>query len=161
MRKNKVVSVLFVCMGNICRSPTAEGAFKHADIEMEGQIKIDSAGTHGYHVGESPDHRSQATAKEYGVDISSQKARKAMVEDFQHFDYIIAMDRSNYEDLKRLTTNEASQQKLSLFMAYSKEWDDEEVPDPYYGNDGFKQVFDMVQSASEGLLKHIVDNNLK
>ena len=155
-------SVLFICMGNICRSPTAEGVFKSVvkQAKLDKFIGIDSAGTHAYHVGESPDSRSQATAKEYGVDLSLQKARKVVAEDFQRFDYIVAMDRSNYEGLKRLAANKEEQQKISLFMQYSDDWDNDEVPDPYYGGgNGFKQVFDMVLSASEGLLKHIRTQN--
>lgn len=162
MIQDKSTSVLFICMGNICRSPTAEGVFRYVvkQADMADQIKIDSAGTHAYHIGESPDRRSQSTAKENGVDLSSQRARLVVLEDFDRFDYIIAMDRSNYEDLKRLTETKEQQQKLSLFMQYAKDWDNDEVPDPYYGGgNGFNQVFDMVMSASEGLLDHIVKNN--
>ena len=156
------ISVLFVCMGNICRSPTAEGVFRHVvkQAGMQDKVMIDSAGTHAYHIGESPDKRSQAKAKEQGVDLSKQRARKALAEDFEHFDYIIAMDRSNYEDLKRLISNQEQAQKLSLFMDYADNWNNTEVPDPYYGgSNGFQEVFDMVTSASEGLLEHIQRNN--
>jgi len=162
MNDRKNISVLFVCMGNICRSPTAEGVFQSVvkQAKMDNFIAVDSAGTHGYHIGESPDGRSQETARENGVDLSLQKARKVTAEDFQHFDYIIAMDQANYEDLKRLAVSEEEQQKLSLFMQYSEDWDNDEVPDPYYGGDnGFDQVFDMVLSASEGLLKNIIKNS--
>jgi len=156
------VSVLFVCMGNICRSPTAEGVFRHVvkQRNLQDQIKIDSAGTHAYHIGESPDSRSQATAKSRGVDLSTQRARKVEAVDFERFDYVIAMDRSNYENLKELASPE-QQKKLHLFMDFTRDWDNAEVPDPYYGGgDGFKNVFDMVQSASEGLLESIAKNNL-
>lgn len=162
MNKIRNISVLFVCMGNICRSPTAEGVFRHVvkQAGMQDQIKIDSAGTHAYHVGESPDKRSQAKARENGVDLSAQRARKAMAEDFDRFDYIIAMDRSNLEDLKRLASNEEQRQKISLFMDYADDWGNSEVPDPYYGgSNGFQEVFDMVTSASEGLLEHIKKNS--
>ena len=158
MNNIRKVSVLFVCMGNICRSPTAEGVFRHVvkQAGMQDNIMIDSAGTHAYHIGESPDKRSQAKAKEHGVDLSNQKARKALAKDFERFDYIIAMDRSNYEDLKSLTRNQEQSQKLSLFMDYADNWNNTEVPDPYYGgSNGFQEVFDMVTSASEGLLEHI------
>lgn len=158
MNNKDKISVLFVCMGNICRSPTAEGVFRHVvkQAGMNDQIIIDSAGTHAYHIDESPDKRSQAKAKEHGIDLSYQRARKALVEDFDRFDYIIAMDRSNYEGLKGLADNAEQQQKISLFMDYSSEWDNPEVPDPYYGGgDGFQTVFDMVTSASKGLLEHI------
>lgn len=158
------VSVLFVCMGNICRSPTAEGVFKHVVNEagLSDQITVDSAGTHSYHIGESPDKRSQEKAKENGVDLSSQRARKALAEDFERFDYIVAMDQSNYENLKRLTTNQEQLKQLFLFMDFSSEWDNNEVPDPYYGGiNGFQEVFDMVTSASHGLLERIKKKQTK
>ena len=145
-------------MGNICRSPTAEGVFRHVVKQrgLEDTISIDSAGTHAYHVGESPDPRSRSTALSRGVDLSAQRARKAIREDFDRFDYVIAMDRSNHEDLKELGQG-ADLSKLHLFMAFSQGWDNAEVPDPYYGGEnGFDTVFDMVQSASEGLLEHII-----
>jgi len=157
----KKVSVLFVCMGNICRSPTAEGVFKHVvkQAGMQDEIIIDSAGTHAYHIGESPDKRSQAKARENGVDLSRQRARKAITEDFERFDYIIAMDRSNLEDLKHLASTQEQHQKISLFMDYADNWNNTEVPDPYYGgSNGFQEVFDMVTSASQGLLEQIKKN---
>ena len=159
----ETVNVVFVCMGNICRSPTAEGVFRHAvkAKNLQDVIKIDSAGTHAYHIGESPDSRSQATAKLRGVDISAQRARKVEANDFERFDYVIAMDRSNYESLKVLATPE-QQKRLHLFMSFTSAWENTEVPDPYYGaGDGFTTVFDMVQSASEGLLERIVKNDLQ
>ncbi len=162
MNSQKKISVVFVCMGNICRSPTAEGVFRHVVKErnLQNVIKIDSAGTHAYHIGEPPDSRSQATAKSQGVDLSAQRARKVEAIDFERFDYVIAMDRSNYENLKELATAD-HQERLHLFMDFTSTWDNAEVPDPYYGGgDGFKNVFDMVQSASEGLLEHIIKNDL-
>ena len=153
------ISVLFVCMGNICRSPTAEGVFRHL-VSAQGlmdNIYIDSAGTHAYHVGESPDSRAQATGRSRGVDLSRQRARKVIAEDLERFDYVIAMDRSNFDNLSRLANND-QQEKLHLFMEFAEGWDNVEVPDPYYGGEnGFEQVFDMVQSASEGLLRVIKD----
>lgn len=145
-------------MGNICRSPTAEGVFRHVvkKRNLQDQISIDSAGTHAYHIGESPDSRSQSTALSRGVNLSAQRARKAVAEDFERFDYVIAMDRSNYKDLKQLGQG-ADLSKLHLFMSFAKAWDNDEVPDPYYGGaNSFEEVFDMVQSASEGLLEHIL-----
>ena len=162
MSNQKNISVVFVCMGNICRSPTAEGVFRHVvkKRNLQDQIKIDSAGTHAYHIGEPPDSRSQATAKSQGVDLSAQRARKVEADDFERFDYVIAMDRSNYENLKELASQN-QQEKLHLFMDFTSEWDNTEVPDPYYGgSDGFKNVFDMVKSASEGLLGNIIKNDL-
>ncbi len=163
MKNQKKVKVLFVCMGNICRSPTAEGVFRHVvkQKNMDSHIVIDSAGTHAYHIGESPDSRSQATAKQRGVDLSSQRARKVEAQDFDKFDYVIAMDHSNSEDLKSLA-DAGQQAKIHLFMEFAKDRDNTEVPDPYYGGgNGFENVFDMVQSASEGLLQHIMDEDLK
>ncbi|MEE9325816.1 MAG: low molecular weight protein-tyrosine-phosphatase [Cocleimonas sp.] len=162
MNNKRKVSVLFVCMGNICRSPTAEGVFRHVVNEqnMSDQISIDSAGTHAYHIGEQPDSRSQSTARNHGVDLSNQRARKALSEDFDKFEYVIAMDRSNYENLKQICSAEQTA-KLHLFMEFASDWDNPEVPDPYYGEgDGFERVFDMVQAASEGLLAHIMSNDL-
>ena len=163
MDNKEVISVLFVCMGNICRSPTAEGVFRHVvnNKNLQDDILIDSAGTHAYHIGESPDSRSQSTAKKRGVDLSSQRARKVENLDFDRFDYLIAMDKANLEDLKQQASGD-QQPKLHLFMDFATEWDNTEVPDPYYGGGkGFDRVFDMVQSASEGLLNHIIQNNLK
>jgi protein-tyrosine phosphatase len=162
MISKRKISVLFICMGNICRSPTAEGVFRHVvnKRNLQNFIKIDSAGTHAYHIGESPDSRSQATAKSHGVDLSAQRARKAEAIDFERFDYVIVMDRSNYENLKGIASPEQLE-RLHLFMDFTSAWDNAEVPDPYYGSgDGFKNVFDMVQSASEGLLEVIVKNDL-
>ncbi len=148
-------------MGNICRSPTAEGVFRHI-VKQKGfsdKIRVDSAGTHAYHIGESPDSRSQSTALSRGVNLSSQKARKVEAEDFDRFDYVIAMDRSNMANLGHLQ-EDGQPANLHLFMDFAKDLDNIEVPDPYYGEgDGFDRVFDMIQSASEGLLAHIVQND--
>jgi protein-tyrosine phosphatase len=164
MSKEKV-SVLFVCMGNICRSPTAEGVFRYAvqQRNLMDRIHIDSAGTHAYHIGEQPDTRSQKTALANGIDLSSQRARKVETEDFLSFDYIIAMDNTNYENLVSFKDRNESKTKakLHLFMEFASAWDNKEVPDPYYGGgNGFEQVFDMVQSASTGLVEHILKNDL-
>ena len=163
MVDDKKVSVVFVCMGNICRSPTAEGVFRHVvkQKDMSDVIRVDSAGTHAYHIGESPDPRSQSTAKLYGIDLSSQCARQITAEDFETFDYIIAMDTDNFENLKLVANDTAQLSRLHLFMSFAKGWDNSEVPDPYYGGgNGFERVFDMVQSASEGLIEHILKNDL-
>ncbi len=155
--------MLFVCMGNICRSPTAHGVFEKL-VESKGlsqRIFTDSAGTHAYHLGESPDSRSQAKAREYGVDISHQRAQKVKIEDFEYFDYIIAMDSSNYYDLKQLAPSHL-QRKIYRFMQFTPDWDSEDVPDPYYGGgDGFENVFKMVEAASKGLLAHILSTDLR
>ncbi|HEC04603.1 MAG TPA: low molecular weight phosphotyrosine protein phosphatase [Thiothrix sp.] len=155
---NKNISVLMVCMGNICRSPTAQAVFEKV-VERRGlsdQITIDSAGTHAYHVGEQPDRRSQSVALDRGIDMSAQRARQVEASDFDRFDYVLAMDKSNYNDLKRLASP-AQRKKLHLFLDFAKDWDVAEVPDPYYGGShGFERVLDMVESASEGLLEDIL-----
>lgn len=156
MFKNKV-SVVFVCMGNICRSPTAEGVFRHL-VHQEGLgdwISTDSAGTHAYHIGEQPDHRAQQTALSRGIDLSDLRGRKAIENDFYEFDYILAMDDDNYQLLENICPA-GLESKLSLFLDFSKEYSETQVPDPYYGGDkGFEHVFDLVESASRGLLENI------
>ena len=151
------VKVLFVCMGNICRSPTAEGVFRHvvAQSGLQDNIHIDSAGTHAYHVGEPPDSRAQLTARKRSIDLSSQRARKVEPDDFHEFDYVLAMDNSNYAELEAICPA-GQEQKLRLFLEYSNGFQEREVPDPYYGGDqGFEHVLDLVEDASHGLLASI------
>lgn len=156
MSKNKV-AVVFVCLGNICRSPTAEGVFRHL-VQQEGLddwITTDSAGTHAYHIGKQPDQRAQQTARGRGIDLSDLRGRKATENDFYEFDYVLAMDDDNYQVLKELCPA-GLESKLSLFLDFSKEYSETQVPDPYYGGDqGFEFVFDLVDSASKGLLEDI------
>lgn len=151
------VSVLFVCMGNICRSPTAEGVFTHL-VEQEGLadlIKIDSAGTHGYHVGALPDPRSMECALRRGIDLSNQRSRKVTYDDLIEFDYVLAMDKTNYQGLLVISSQEV-RNKIKLFLDFATEHEESEVPDPYYGGErGFDHVFDLVEAASSGLLKDI------
>ena len=157
MKNDKQVSVLFVCMGNICRSPTAEGVFRHL-VQQEGHdnwITTDSAGTHAYHIGEQPDRRAQQTARSRGINLSDLRGRKAIKNDFKEFDYVLAMDDDNYQILEGMCPS-GLKDKLSLFLDFSKEYSETQVPDPYYGGDqGFEHVFDLVESASRGLLKDI------
>lgn len=157
MLKNKV-AVVFICMGNICRSPTAEGVFRHL-VQQEGLtdwITTDSAGTHAYHIGDQPDRRSQQTALSRGIDLSDLRGRKAVVNDFKKFDYILAMDNDNYQILESMCPPELID-KLSLFLEFSEDFTETQVPDPYYGGDqGFEHVFDLVESASKGLLSDIL-----
>jgi protein-tyrosine phosphatase len=152
--------VLFVCMGNICRSPTAEGVFrKIAKNQMpEFIIEIDSAGTHAYHIGESPDPRSCAAAKLRGVDISSQRGRRIIKEDFSAFDLVLAMDRLNYQTLIDMCPSDYHQ-RIKLFMDFASDFGHKEVPDPYFGDsDGFEQVLDLVEEASLGLLVYMSES---
>jgi protein-tyrosine phosphatase len=157
MSKNEI-AVLFVCMGNICRSPTAEGVFRHL-VQKEGHdnwINTDSAGTHAYHIGEQPDPRSQQTALTRGIDLSDLRARKAIENDFHEFDYVLAMDDDNYRLLENICPA-GLESKLCLFLDFSSEYSETQVPDPYYdGEQGFDHVFDLVESASRGLLDDII-----
>ena len=153
----KMVKVLFVCMGNICRSPTAEGVFRNIvqQAGLQDRIHIDSAGTHAYHVGNEPDPRAQAAARKRNIDLSSQRARRVEAEDIDHFDYVLAMDDNNLADLEYILSGDPSD-KLSLFLEFSKNSSQREVPDPYYGGDqGFELVLDLIEDASTGLLDDI------
>jgi protein-tyrosine phosphatase len=156
MSQQQPVKVLFVCMGNICRSPTAHGVFqKLVDEEELGQsILVDSAGTHSYHVGSPPDARSQATAKRRGVDLSGLRARRFVSGDFIEFDYLLGMDAGNIADMRAIEPDNA-RARAQLMLEYSAQFSEREVPDPYYGDDGFEQVFDLIEDASRGLLQHI------
>lgn len=149
-------------MGNICRSPTAEGVFRQHVLfnQLEKVIQIDSAGTHAYHVGEAPDPRAQAAAMSRGIDLSRQKARRVEARDFERFDYILAMDKDNLQILQSLCPP-GYEQKLSLLLDYSDTTAEQEVPDPYYGGSrGFDRVLDLVEEASEALLTHIRQQHL-
>ncbi len=147
-------SVLFVCMGNICRSPTAEGVFRHhvKEAGLEKHIVIDSAGTHAYHVGEPPDRRAHAAAERRGISLDKIRARRVREKDFDRFDYILAMDDDNYYLLKEQAPEE-HHPKLRLFLEFATA-SEREVPDPYYGGAaGFERVLDLVEDASRGLLE--------
>ena len=152
------VKVLFVCMGNICRSPTAEGVFRHL-LRARGlheSIFVDSAGTHAYHVGNPPDPRALRTALGRGIDLSDLRARQVRDEDFHHFDYILAMDRDNLADLSAACPD-AQRTKLSLFLRYAPHLELQDVPDPYYGGPaGFERVLDMIEDAAQGFLDNLV-----
>jgi len=156
-----MVKVLFVCMGNICRSPTAEGVFS-AVVEQAGlkdKIAIDSAGTHAYHIGEPPDPRAQKSALARGIDISQLRARRAIEADFEQFDYVLAMDLDNLKNLRAICPAQHVN-KLSLFLEYASYADVKEVPDPYYGGPmGFERVLDMVEDAAKGLLQNILEQH--
>ena len=151
------VKVLMVCLGNICRSPTAHGLFEDlvAKKGLSEQIIVDSAGTSGWHIGSPPDRRSQAAARKRGYDLSAQRGRQATAADFARFDYILAMDEDNLYNLKQLAPPDYAGH-LGLFLEFSTQMEYDEVPDPYHGGDaGFELVLDLIEDASEGLLRHI------
>ena len=152
-----MIRILFVCMGNICRSPTAEGVFKQLvnGEGLAGSIESDSAGTHDYHIGSPPDSRSQAAAAQRGYDLSPLRARQITVQDFADFDYVLAMDEANRIALRKLCPTQY-RERIKLLLDFSPEAVRREVPDPYYGGaKGFEDVLDLVESAARGLLEHI------
>lgn len=145
--------VLMVCLGNICRSPLAEGILKSKTDPQN--VIVDSAGTAGYHIGNSPDIRSIAVAKKYGIDISSQRCRKFSYSDFKQFDLIYAMDLSNYHDIIALADDKAEIKKVKLLLEETNT-SLNEVPDPYYGgSDGFEQIYDLIDNACEMIAKKL------
>lgn len=152
--------VLFVCMGNICRSPTAEGVFRDKAklAGLHKNIQIDSAGTHDYHVGKPPDARAQEAAKKRGYDLSDLRGRQVCPADFETFDFVLAMDRDNLTLLQQQCPAHL-QHKVRRLLAFSKRYPNLDVPDPYYGgSSGFDRVLDMVEDAADGLLEEIKRN---
>ena len=151
--------ILFVCMGNICRSPTAEGVFRRLVSERAPglAVEIDSAGTHGYHVGEPPDARAVAAAARRGIDLRAIRARSVNDEDFDRFDLIVAMDRLNLATLVDRSPAHA-RERIRLFMDFADGNPIDDVPDPYYGGPiGFEQVLDLAEEAAEGLLREVLE----
>lgn len=147
-----------VCLGNICRSPLAEGLL--ASKLPKNNFFVDSAGTGGYHIGREPDHRSIATAKKNGLDISHQKARKFTTQDFEDFDYIFVMDNSNYDDVTFLAKTAEQKQKVQLILNELFPGDNVDVPDPYYGlQNGFDMVYEMLDEATDLLAKKLIEKH--
>lgn len=144
--------VLFICMGNICRSPTADGVMR-AKLKAAGlDVEVDSAGTHGYHVGAPPDERSQEHALKRGYDLSPLRARQLVAQDFERFDLVLAMDEDNLANARRLCPP-GQRHRLKLLLDYAPQLGRREVPDPYYGGDaGFEDVLDLVEAACDGLI---------
>jgi len=157
------VRVLFVCLGNICRSPTAEGVLikKIADAGLNAHIEVDSAGTSDWHIGKAPDSRTVSAARSRQYDLSPLRARQLVAADLDQFDYVLAMDNQNLAGI-RAFANEKSRAKTELFLAYASRATHSEVPDPYYGeSDGFSLVLDLVEDAADGLIEHIRQHHLK
>ncbi|EYS88089.1 phosphotyrosine protein phosphatase [Cupriavidus sp. SK-4] len=152
----KTYAILMCCMGNICRSPTAEGVLraKLAAAGLDALVELDSAGTHEYHLGRAPDPRTQHHALQRGYDLSALRARKVGLPDFDRFDLILAMDRENLAGLARLRPDAGA--KLRLLMSFATRHDANEVPDPYYGEgDGFERVLDYIEDACDGLVAEL------
>ena len=158
-----VKKVLFVCMGNICRSPTAHGVMQHKVTKrgLTQRIEIDSSGTHAYHVGEKSDSRSRALATSKGIDMEYIRARKISINDYDEFDYILAMDKENLELIEYYAPQNHSA-NVSLFLSFANQaggTDEEVVPDPYYGGDaGFEHVFELVDLGCDALINHILND---
>ena len=151
------MSVLVVCTGNICRSPTADGVLRRLVREagLERLVDVDSAGTHDYHIGEAPDERAQRHARRRGYELGGLRARRVETEDFGRFDLILAMDRGHLALLERAVPPE-HRHKLRLFMEFADGWSEIDVPDPYYGGDaGFERVLDMIEAGARGVLAEL------
>ena len=143
-----------VCLGNICRSPLAEGILAHKVENMN--VEVDSAGTAAYHVGESPDHRSIKIARKYGINISKLRGRQFKEEDFDEFDKIYVMDESNYQNVLRLARDQNDKDKVDFILNESSPGSNNEVPDPYYGGDnGFQNVYEMLDKATDQIVNKI------
>lgn len=151
------VGVLFVCTGNICRSPTAEGVFRHlvAEAGLTKEITVDSAGTQSYHIGEPPDERSVEAAQARGYDMSGQSARRVVEQDFHKFDLVLAMDRNHLHHLNAMAPGD-TYERVKLFLSYASKTTEQEVPDPYYGgSQGFENVLDLIEDGGRGLIEAI------
>jgi protein-tyrosine phosphatase len=152
--------ILMVCLGNICRSPMADGWLRHRILEKGLPIEVDSAGTANYHIGKQPDSRMRKFAKEAGVSIDNLSARQFVVADFDRFDRIFVMDKSNFSDVIRLARNEADKAKVALYLNELFPGEDREVPDPYYGDDhDFRHVIELLDKTTNAFLRNAGFNN--
>jgi protein-tyrosine phosphatase len=148
-----MMKVLMVCLGNICRSPIAEGVLRHKADQQGLDYEVDSAGTAAYHIGEQPDPRMQVTAQNHGIDISGQQARQFSFEDFEDFDIIYAMDQSNYHNILSMADTDEQKAKVKMLLNEYKPGSDMSVPDPWYGGvDGFEEVFQLVEAACDNII---------
>jgi len=143
------MKILMVCLGNICRSPLAEGIMRHKVAQNNLDWEVDSSGTGSWHVGSAPDPRSIEVARKYGIDISRQQARQFSAKDYHRFDLILTMDSSNYNNVLRLSPNEEQEQKVKMIMNFVQPGYNQSVPDPYWDDDGFEKVYHMLEEACE------------
>ena len=158
-----MIKILFVCMGNICRSPTAQAVFQHkiAQRGVADLFEVDSAGTHAYHVGKSPDSRASAYAQSQGVDMSALRARKISVFDYEYYDFILAMDQDNLELLHYYAPADdpANRADIRLLLSFAHQLNTTQVPDPYYGGDaGFAKVFDLIDHSCDALIDYCLES---
>lgn len=162
MKSMEKYKILFVCLGNICRSPAAEGIMKDVvnKRELDDRIEIDSAGTSGYHDGELPDSRMRRHGARRGYNFNS-RSRRFTANDFDNFDLILAMDDSNYHNIMRLSPDLDSQQKVRRMVEFSQQYSHDHIPDPYYsGAEGFELVLDLLEDACEGLMQNLERNKI-
>ncbi len=150
------MKILMVCLGNICRSPMAEGVLRHLARERGVKLTIDSAGTEGYHVGEAPDRRARSTMKRFGMDIDHLRARQVRREDLDRFDLLLAMDGTVLEEVRAMAPDARAAARVRGMMEFAPRIDPREVPDPYYGDEGdFEEVYRLLHAACNGLLDHL------
>jgi protein-tyrosine phosphatase len=150
------MNILMVCLGNICRSPLAQGILEAKIAENGLAWTVDSAGTGSWHAGDPPDPRSVAIARKYGLDISGQRARQVRSVDFEAFDLIVAMDASNYNDLQRMAIDETEKAKIKMMLNFTEPGKNRGVPDPYWDDDGFDKVYHMLDEACEHLIRAVI-----
>jgi Protein-tyrosine-phosphatase len=161
-KEEKKYKILFVCLGNICRSPAAEGIMKDiiSKRELDNEIEVDSAGTSGYHSGDLPDSRMRRHGARRGYNFNS-RSRRFTVNDFDDFDLILAMDDSNYHNIMKLSPDLDSQQKVHRMVEFSQQYNHDHIPDPYYsGAEGFELVLDLLEDACEGLMQNLENNKI-